>query len=148
MTGRVCRAFPVAFLLTIFSTGGCGKSEPNVTLMPAAEKDLGTISQAFKEAYERSNKAPESFEDLRPYLKSLGRTPEDIQVSPNDGQPYVVMWGCDPTRGGSGGAQALTLIVCHEKTGKDGKRAVSDTRGRVATVTDEEFTRLKFIPKK
>jgi hypothetical protein len=116
--------------------------------MPQAEKDVGTISQAYKEAFERTNKAPESFEDLRPYLKSLGRTPEDIQVSPNDGQPYVVLWGCDPTRGGSSGAQGLTLIVCHEKTGKDGKRAVSDNRGRVATVTDEEFAKLRFITKK
>ena len=131
-----------------FVTFGCGKSEPIVTPMPPAEKDLGTISQAYREAFERTNKAPENFEDLRPYLKSLDRTPEDIQISPNDGQPYVVLWGCDPTRAGSSGAQQLTLIVCHEKTGKDGKRAVSDTRGRVATVTDEEFTKLRFITKK
>ena len=147
MGGRFRRVTVPALFLT-FAAGGCGRSDPVETPMPQAEKDLGTISQAYKEAFERTNKAPENFEDLRPYLKSLGRTPEDIQVSPNDGQPYVVLWGCDPTRGGSSGAQALTLIVCHEKTGKDGKRAVSDTRGRVATVTDEEFARLRFIPKK
>jgi hypothetical protein len=128
--------------------GGCGKSDPVETPMPQAEKDLGTISQAYREAFERTNKAPENFEDLRPYLKSLNRSPEDIQVSPNDGQPYVVYWGCDPTRAGSSGVQLLSLIVCHEKTGKDGKRAVSDTRGRVATVTDDEFTKLRFIAKK
>src|SRR5262245_32443901 len=148
MTGRGCRAFPLPLLLAVLATGGCGKSEPNVTPMPAAEKDLGTIAQAFREAYERSNKSPESFEDLRPYLKSLGRAPEDIQVSANDGQPYVVLWGCDPSRGGSSGVQPLGLIVCHEKTGKDGKRAVADTRGQVKTVNEEEFARLRFITKR
>jgi hypothetical protein len=142
------RSFPAAGLAIGLFAAGCGKSDPVETPMPQAEKDLGTISQAYKEAFERTNKAPENFEDLRLYLKSLGRTPEDIQVSPNDGQPYVVLWGCDPTRAGSSGAQLLALIVCHEKTGKDGKRAVSDTRGRVATVTDEEFSKLRFITKK
>lgn len=142
----VCsRVLSFCWVVGLLAVCGCGKSDPVETPMPAAEKDLGTISQAYKEAFERTNKAPKSFEELRPYLKSLGRSPEDIQISPNDGQPYVVLWGGDPTRGGGGGVQQLSLIVCHEKAGKDGKRAVSDTRGRVATVTDDEFSRLKFI---
>jgi hypothetical protein len=127
---------------------GCGRSsDPVVTPIPKAEQDLCTIAQAYVAAFEEKNKPPESFDDLRRYLAGFGN-PDDMRLSPNDGQPYVVMWGCDPTRGGAGPVRGMWSIVAHEQTGKDGRRAVADTRGLATTVTDEEFAKLKFIGKR
>ena len=71
-----------------------------------------------------------------------------MRVSPNDGQPYVVMWGRDPTRGGPGPVKGMWSIVAHEQTGANGMRAVADMRGLATTVTDEEFAKLTFIRKR
>lgn len=124
---------------------GCGgSSDPVVTPIPKAEQDLCSIAQAYREAFEQKNKAPESFDDLRPYLTSFGN-PDDMRVSPNDGQPYVVLWGCDPTKGGGGPVKGMWSIVAHEQVGAGGQRAVADMRGLATTVTEEEFSRLRFI---
>ena len=128
---------------------GCSSNpDPVVTPLPKAEQDLCSIAQAYREAFEQTNKAPESFDDLRKYLISLGGNPDGMQISPNDGQPYVILWGCDPTRGGAGPVKGMWTIIAHEQSGKDGKRAIADMRGLATTVTDEEFSRLKFISKK
>ena len=150
MTARHQAVFSATAALLVSLTGcsGCGHgSGPVVTPLPKAEQDLCSIAQAYREAFERTNKAPESFEELRPFLVSFGN-PDDMRVSPNDGQPYVVMWGADPTRGGGGPVKGMWSIVAHEQTGKDGRRAVADMRGLAATVTDEEFARLRFISAK
>jgi len=118
-----------------------------VTPLPKAEQDLCSIAQAYREAFEQTGKAPESFDDIRKYLGSFGN-PDDMRVSPNDGQPYVVMWGADPTRGGAGPVKGMWAIVAHEQAGAGGKRAVADTRGLATTVTDEEFAKLTFIRKR
>jgi hypothetical protein len=130
--------------LLVIAAGCGGSSDPVVTPIPKAEQDLCSIAQAYREAFEQKNKAPESFDDLRPYLTSFGN-PDDMRVSPNDGQPYVVMWGCDPTKGGGGPVKGMWSIVAHEQAGAGGKRAVADMRGLATTVTEEEFARLRFI---
>ena len=119
-----------------------------LTPLPKAEQDLCLIAQAYCGLFEETGKAAESFDDLRPFLTARGRNPDDMRVSPNDGQPYVVMWGADPTRGGGGNPKGLTRVVAHEQTGTGGVRAVADTRGLAATVTGEEFAQLKFIEKR
>lgn len=125
---------------------GCvGSSDPVVTPIPKSEQDLCSIAQAYVAAFEEKNKPPESFDDLRPYLTALGGNPDDMRVSPNDGQPYVVLWGGDPTRGGAGPVKGMWAIVAHEQTGKNGMRSVADTRGLATTVTEEEFAKLRFI---
>jgi len=138
-----------ALLVSLTGCSGCGgASGPVVTPLPKAEQDLCSIAQAYREAFEQTGKAPESFDDLRKYLVSLGGNPDDMRISPNDGQPYVVMWGADPTRGGGGPVRGMWAIVAHEQTGAGGKRAVADMRGLATTVTDEEFARLTFIRKR
>jgi hypothetical protein len=142
-TGRAAGSAALVVLLA-----GCLRTpDPVVTPLPKAEQDLCSIAQAYREAFEQTGKAPESFDDLRKYLAGLGN-PDDMQVSPNDGQPYVVMWGADPTRGGAGPVRGMWAIVAHEQTGKNGMRAVADVRGLADTVTDEEFARLTFIRKR
>lgn len=147
MTTRRAAVFSAtaALLVSLMGCSGCGSSsDPVVTPLPKAVQDLGSIAQAYGAAFEETGKAPESFDDLRKYLASFGN-PDDMRVSPNDGQPYVVMWGADPTRGGGVNPKGLWHIVAHEKVGKDGVRAVADMRGLGTTVTDEEFAQLRFI---
>src|SRR5262245_32980086 len=141
--GRVMRTVPArraAWLLGaagVAAALGCsGAPKPVVTRIPKAEQDLCSIAQAYREAFEQKQKAPESFDDLRPYLSSLG-IPDEMRVSPNDGEPYVVLWGCDPTRGGAGSVRGMWAIIAHEKAGSGGMRAVADMRGLATTVTDE-----------
>jgi hypothetical protein len=142
-------AVMAALLIGSPGCAGCGRSsDPVVTPLPKAVQDVGSISQAYREAFEQTGKAPESFDDLRKYLTSLGGNPDDMRVSPNDGQPYVVMWGADPTRGGPGPIKGMWSIVAHEQTGANGVRAVADIRGLAVTVTDEEFAKLTFIRKR
>jgi hypothetical protein len=142
-------AITSALLLGSTGCSGCGRSsDAVVTPLPKAVQDVGSIAQAYREAFEQTGKAPESFNDLRQYLISLGGNPDEMRVSPNDGQPYVVMWGADPTRGGPGPVKGMWSIVAHEQTGANGARAIADTRGLAITVTDEEFAKLTFIRKR
>lgn len=142
-TGRPARW--LGLVAAVAAAVGCTSSSPVVTPLPKAEQDLCSIAQAYKESFEQKGKAPESFADLRTYLVSLGGNPDEMQMSPNDGQPYVVLWGCDPTKGGGGPVKGMWSIIAHEQTGKGGLRAVADMRGLATTVTDEEFAKLRFI---
>ena len=87
MTPRRAAVFSTAALLvSLTGCSGCGRaSGPVVTPLPKAEQDLCSIAQAYREAFEQTGKAPESFDDLRQYLVSLGGNPDDMRVSPNDG---------------------------------------------------------------
>jgi hypothetical protein len=145
--GRV-GAFAGLAVLLAGLTGCGGSSDVVVTPQPKAEKDLCLIAQAYSGVFEETGKAPQSFEELRKFITTLGHNPDDVRVSPNDGQPYVVIWGGDPTRGGGVNPKGLWHIVAHEQTGTGGMRAVADMRGLAATVTDEEFAQLKFIGKR
>jgi hypothetical protein len=145
-TGRAAGFAALAVLLA--GSSGCMRTpDPVVTPLPKAEQNLCSIAQAYREAFEQTGKAPESFDDLRKYLAGLGN-PDDMRVSPNDGQPYVVMWGADPTRGGGGPVRGMWSIVAHEQKGAGGMRAVADVRGLATTVTDDEFAKLTFIRKR
>jgi hypothetical protein len=145
---RCAAALAVTAVLLAGLPGCGGSSGPVVTPLPKAEQDLCLIAQAYVGQFEETGKAPESFDDLRPFLSARGRNPDEMRVSPNDGQPYVVVWGADPTRGGGGNPKGLYRVVAHEQTGTGGMRAVADTRGLSATLTDEEFAQLKFIEKR
>jgi len=148
-TRRAALSVAAALLVGLSGCSGCGGSSgPVVTPLPKAEQDLCYIAQAYCGLFEETGKAPESFDDLRPFLAARGRNPDEMRVSPNDGQPYAVKWGADPTRGGGGNPKGLLLIVAHEQTGTGGLRAVADTRGLAATVTDAEFANLRFIEKR
>ena len=129
---------------------GCPGSSPAVvrTPIPKAEQDLCSIAQAYREVFEQTGKAPESFDDLRKCLTELGGNPDEMRTSPNDGQPYVVLWGADPTRGGAGPVKGMWTIIAHEKAGTGGSRAVADIRGQATTVTDDEFAQLRFAGRK
>jgi len=124
---------------------GCGgQSGPHVVPLSPSEQNLSHIAMAYIDAHEKLGRPPKSAEDLKPHLKEFGN-PDELLVSPDDGEPYVVIWGVDPSRGGPTDYQGMWQIIAYEKKGTGGKRAVTDIRGRPLTVPEEDFPRLKFV---
>lgn len=122
---------------------GCGSSV-HVVPLTKAEKALSSILMAYKEAHTKLGRAPKNADDLKPFLKEFGN-PDELLVSPNDGQPFVVVWGADPTRGGPIDYKGMWQIIAYEQKGAGGRRAVTDIRGRPMTVPEEDFQKLTFV---
>ena len=126
---------------------GCGKgvNEKGVYQVPMtpAEKNLSHIAAAYEEAYSKLGRGPKDAAELKPFLKEHGN-PDELLVSPNDGEPFVVIWGKKPA-GGPTEYKGLFPILAYESKGSGGARAVTDIRGVPKTVPDEDFGKLKFL---
>jgi hypothetical protein len=123
---------------------GCGSStETNVVPLTASEKNLKDVVLAYLDAQEVLHHYPKNAEELKPYLKRFG-DPDQLLKSPTDGEPYVILWGTDLSRGGPTPYQQMFPIFGYEKKGSGGKRAIVDVRGRPLTVPTEDFPKLTF----
>src|SRR5262249_53862870 len=131
--------------LTVLLAGlaGCG-SGTKVVPLSDSEKKLSSIALAYNEAHTKLGHGPKNAEELKPFLKEFG-DPDDLLVSPNDGQPYVIVWGADPSRGGPTAYKGMWQIIAYERKGAGGKRAVTDIRGRPLTIPEEDFAQLTFV---
>jgi hypothetical protein len=121
---------------------GCG-AETDVVPFSNAEQELTSIAMAYGDAHSKLGRGPKDADELKPFLKTFG-DPDDLLNSPNDGQPYVVVWGLDPSRGGPTDYKQMFPILAYEATGSGGKRAVTDIRGRPMMVPDADFSKLTF----
>jgi hypothetical protein len=130
-------------LLLLLVLTGCRRG-PDVVAFSEAEKNLTKVAMAYSDAHGRLGHGPKNAEELKPFLKPFG-DPEELLVSPNDGQPFVVVWGANPTGGGPTPYKGMFPILAYEKEGKGGRRAVTDVRGRPMTVPDEDFSKLTFV---
>jgi hypothetical protein len=140
---RIVRRRPLlGSIVLLAAVSGCG-SDTNVVPLTKAEKDLSSIAMAFMDAHGRLGHGPKNAEELKPFLKDFGN-PDELLVSPNDGQPYVVVWGANPTQGGPTDYQGMWPIIAYESKGAGGRRAVTDIRGRPLTVPEADFPKLKF----
>jgi hypothetical protein len=137
------RRLRLGLLALLAGLAGCS-SGPKVVALSNSEKRLTFVTMAYLEAHSRLGHGPKSAEELKPYLKEFG-DPEELLVSPDDGQPYVVVWGVDPTRGGPTEYQGMWQIIAYERKGAGGKRAVTDIRGRPLTVPEADFPKLTFV---
>jgi hypothetical protein len=129
--------------LALAGQAGCG-SGPNVIPLTKAEKSLTFVALAYGEAHSRLGRGPKNAEELKPFLKEFGE-PDELLVSPNDGQPYVVVWGANPTRGGPTEYKQMFPILAYENKGTRGRRALTDIRGRPMTIPQEDFPKLTFV---
>ncbi len=131
--------------MALLAVTGCKSStEPSVVPLTKAEKGLTCVAMAYLDAHSRLGRGPKDAAELRPFLKEFGN-PEELLVSPNDGEPYVVVWGADPTRGGPTPYLGMFPILAYERKGTGGKRAVTDIRGRPMTVPAEDLPKLTFV---
>jgi hypothetical protein len=63
-------------------------------------------------------------------------------VSPNDGQPYEILWGVDISKADAEGA--APAVVAYERQGVGGKRYVLLVGIAVRALTAAEFARAHF----
>jgi hypothetical protein len=140
-----CPAFwqPLGLLLALVASTGCGGSGPNVVPLTKAEKALTFVALAYSEAHSRLGRGPKNAEEIKPFLKEFGN-PDELLVSPNDGQPYVVVWGANP-RGGPTDYKQMFPILAYESKGIRGRRALTDVRGRPLTIPQADFSKLTFV---
>jgi hypothetical protein len=121
---------------------GCGSSA-HVVKLTEAEQTLSNLARAYHDAHEKLGHGPKDAQELKPFLKEYG-DPDQLLVSSSDGQPFVVVWGVNPGRGGPTPYQGMWQILAYEQKGKNGVRAVTDVRGRPMTVPAEDFSKLTF----
>jgi hypothetical protein len=139
--------FMAVMLTGMSGCSGCwGDSKPHIVPLSASEERLRDITLAYMEANEKLGRGPKNADELKPHLTRFGN-PDELLVSPNDGEPYVIVWGVDTSRGGPTDYQGMWQILAYEKKGAQGKRAVTDTRGRPLTIPEGDLSQLKFAGK-
>jgi hypothetical protein len=137
--GRLPRKLPVFGLAALLITGCSSPSERDGPLT-TEQQAIMNVGLAYREASRALRRGPVSAKELQPYLKKYG-DPEKLLISPNDGQPYHIVWGLIPSQP-TKNAQTNRFLA-YEQTGKDGKRYALDCMLKVHHLTDKEFNRLR-----
>jgi len=124
-------------LVAVAFAFGCGPPTPD---KPAANsyENLGAINAAYFKATKKMGRPPAKLADIEPFLRENGE-PEILLTSPVDGEPYVIVWGIDIQRMLD---RNTPPVVAYEKTGKDGKRFVSNGH-LILQFTDDQFEKAK-----
>ena len=130
---------PLMMLAPTLGLIGCS-GRADRTFNPAEERLL-TISNAYLLAASKLDRAPTGFEDIKPYL--AGTDSEEILVSPNDGEKFVIIWGVDYHKLKPARENPFT-IGGYERKGTAGKRYVLRYPRSVVLMTDEELGKAVF----
>lgn len=116
----------------------CGCSGGGGKVQPADMANIQKIASAYVKANDKLGRPPKEKKELLPFLKEESDL-EALFQSPNDGQPFVIIWGTNPRA-------ALDVspgVIAYEKVGKGGKRFVFTAMG-VMQMADEDFTKANF----
>jgi len=131
----VLATWSLACLVTIGLLGCSGGAHAPQTSDPGP---LNSLSAAYMRATSKLNRPPKDAEELKAHLAS-GETIDKLLTSPNDNQPYVILWGADPRSG----MDLKPLVIAYEKEGKGGVRFVFTAMG-VSLMGSEEFKEANF----
>jgi hypothetical protein len=126
--------------LTALLVIGCAPAAKKSVAVPKEGEAIVTIGRAYRDASNALKRGPTSEKELKPYLKKYG-DPDQLLISPNDGQPYQFTWGLTPTRP-TKSAVAHRFLV-YEKTGKGGKRYAVDMMLKLYHLGAKEFAALQ-----
>jgi hypothetical protein len=129
----------VLFALGLLGVAGCGSRVIERVTSDHGGDQLVTLSRIYTAAHRSLGRPPRGVNDLKTVAKEFGDL-DRLLKSPNDGQPYAIVWGVD-----LGNAPNPTMVVAHEKVGARGVRYVMTPTG-VRTLTDAEFGRAEFPP--
>jgi hypothetical protein len=128
---------------------GCGSSSQVVN--PQEDKsaqNLQQIGAAYTQAAGKLGRPPQQASDLHELIKNGpgNPDPESILRSPDDNEPYVIVWGIDFGQLARATGNPSDIVIAYEKRGKNGKRHVLKPPSIVLTMTDEAFRAAKFPP--
>jgi len=129
-----------AIILGIMCSGGCGKSGGGRERNPTEER-LYIIGKAYIQSCYRLGQAPKDFEEIKPSLE--GTIPEDLLVSPNDKEKFVILWGVDYSKILPGPKDPFT-VGGYEKHGVNGKRYVLFFPLGIRKMDEEAFQEAIF----
>jgi hypothetical protein len=132
----VLSAFMLAFVLSGCSTATTGK----IPEINKAQEHLQAIADAYVTVADGRGRPPQSASDLTPVLKQRG-DPASFLKSPNDGEPYVIIWGLNLDE--HLGTHPLPLFA-YERKGANGKRYVVNTDKVIMVMTDDQFAKASF----
>ncbi len=104
--------------------------------------NLGKVGIAYLRATEQLGRPPRNLDELKPVLQREFGDADGLLRSPNDGQPYVVIWGVDITRAVPG--VTAPVVVAYERQGVGGKRYVLTVGVGIRSLTDQDFARAYF----
>jgi hypothetical protein len=127
--------------LAVFAALGCSSSQqPAAHDATPAEENLKKIGVAYREAFAKLRRPPNSLAELQPFLRNQGN-PDEILRSPGDGELYRIVWGVPVMRPSM--EMKNHPVLAHEAKGTNGKRYVLDPMLNVRQMTDEEFARVE-----
>ena len=129
---RATHAGCLAAMLVIGCSSAANRGE-----LSKEEQAIVNVALAYRDASNELQRGPTSENEIKPYLKKYG-DPDQLLVSPNDGQRYQFTWGIIPARPSKNVVGKRFLVF--EKTGKDGKRYAVDLMLKVHHLNDSEFT--------
>jgi hypothetical protein len=127
-------------VLVVLFVAGCS-SKPKERDPDKSEENLKRIGQAYRDAGLQLHRPPANLQDIKPYLMKYG-DPEELLRSPNDGQPYDIVWRITPLRFSPGVTHIK--VLAHEHTSANSKRYILDVMLKTRSMTDEEFATVEF----
>lgn len=145
---------PVVVVLLVLEVG-CGPSvQPRQR--SESEENLHEIYRAYKSAEMQTQQPPKRLEEIKSFFPD--GDPQPYLASPEDGEPYVIVWGTSsmlgpvnfvpekgkPAPAPSTKTSVLIPILAYEKNGRDGKRHVLNSVGTVTVIGDAEFKTAPF----
>src|ERR1700687_3512944 len=135
MIMRLSRGLCVgALVLVSVAASGCSGRGASGESSKDTE-NLTSIRKAFIAATTRLGRPPKNLDELKPSLAAEGNV-EDLLISPNDGLPYVIVYGADPRK----------HVMAYEQKGVDGVRMVVDQTLLPKRLTADQFDSLSFPP--
>ena len=114
------------------SLAGCSCNQVQ-EFKPTAEVDrLLNLQSAYDLAYNATGKPLKDFTELQPHLRDVQDPAKDL-VSPNDGLPYVIVYGVERRNFQNG-----VPVFAYEQQGKRGIRRVVTAMG-IESMDDATF---------
>ena len=128
-------------LLACLAAVGCGPSGVIPEANDPTRGNLAKLGQAYIRATINLNHPPENYEQLRPFLQEQG-DPDQILVSPHDGEQFIIVWGVELRRLKAQGD--AVPVIAYEQHGKDGRRYVLRGSRDPVILTDSQFRSAVF----
>lgn len=130
-------------LLTCLAAAACSAPAPDLEPPTPTKRQLESIGDAYVRATIKLNRPPAKMEEFLPSLAEHGK-PDQILRSPNDGQPFEIVWGNELRMLKATGNDVP--IIAYEKVGKDGVRHVLRGRSEVLQLSESALKAGKFPP--
>jgi hypothetical protein len=130
---------------------GLGCSSPPAPSAPERVplRHLAILYGKYRNSHQ--GRPPKDEAEFKQYIQGLGERQlaaagvsanevDSLFVSPRDGQPYEVRYNDPPPAEGPEGPAAVVV----EKVGKNGKRMVAYSTGRVDEIDDVQYQKVRF----